>query len=219
MAGPTGSGRTVEDRLRQEYFELLPDARRVLEELETKVRHCLLPISNSLNKYERLVVTARIKDCESALGAVRRRQEGGTFDPERSELYTLTSLNDLAGVRVLTFPRARLTQVNAALQSHPMFSSWTPDPIPTAGEQLPKYHGECEVSAKVRGELQIVPMLIGLFWEIEHSAIYKPSPEFKSASREPEMDQRSKDVEFALRAFEETFERLVQRDPLRRKPR
>ena len=121
--------RTVEDRLREEYFLLLPEARRVLEELETKVRHCLLPLSSRLDKYERLLVTSRIKDCESALEALRRRQEAATFDPGRSDFYTLTSLNDLAGVRVLAFPKRRLTDANAALRGHPIFSSWTPDPV------------------------------------------------------------------------------------------
>ena len=59
--------RTIEDRLREEYFDLLPDIRRVVDELEAEVRHCLVPISLGLDKYERLVVTSRIKECESAL--------------------------------------------------------------------------------------------------------------------------------------------------------
>src|SRR3974377_339954 len=78
------SERTVEARLREEYFVFLLEAQRVLEELEAEVRHCLLPVSNRLDKYERLVVTSRIKDCESALAALRRRQEGATFDPDRA---------------------------------------------------------------------------------------------------------------------------------------
>jgi ppGpp synthetase/RelA/SpoT-type nucleotidyltranferase len=78
--------RTVEDRLREEYFLLLPKTRRVLEELEAEVRHCLLPLSGRLDKYERVVVTSRIKDCESALEALRRRQEAATFDHDRSDL-------------------------------------------------------------------------------------------------------------------------------------
>jgi len=64
---------TVEDRLREEYFELLPDIRRVVEELQAEVRHCLLPISGSLDWHEQLVVTSRFKECESALSALRRR--------------------------------------------------------------------------------------------------------------------------------------------------
>lgn len=212
--------RTVEDRLREEYFLLLPESRRVLEELETKVRHCLLPLSSRLDKYERLIVASRIKDCESALEALRRRQEAATFDPECSDLYTLTSLNDLAGVRVLAFPKARLTEANTALRGHPLFSSWTPDPVPadTEGEEplALKYYGYCEANAIVRGEIQVVPMLVGLFWEVEHSTLYKPSPQLKGVSQSLAMRQRNSEVLKALKAFEEEFELSVQRNPLRK---
>jgi hypothetical protein len=212
--------RTVEDRLREEYFLLLPETRRVLEELEAKVRHCLLPLSSRLAEYERLVVTSRIKDCESALQALRGDREAGTFDRERGDSYTLTSLNDLAGVRVLAFPKGRLTDANAALRGHPLFSSWAPDPVRADNEgEEPlalTYYGCCEASTKIRGELQIVPMLVGLFWEVEHSTIYKPSPQLKGASQSLAMKQRNSEVLKALKAFEEEFERLVQRDPLRK---
>jgi ppGpp synthetase/RelA/SpoT-type nucleotidyltranferase len=80
--------------LREEYFDLLPDIRRVVDELEAEVKHCLVSISLRLDKYERLVVTSRVKDCESAVDSLRRRQEGATFDSGRAELYSLASLND-----------------------------------------------------------------------------------------------------------------------------
>jgi hypothetical protein len=133
---------------------------------------------------------------------------------------TLNSLNDLVGVRVLAFPKSRLTQANAALRAHPLFSSWSPDPVRAdAWDEEPlalKYYGYCDASARVHGELQVVPMLVGLFWQIEHSTIYKPSPELKGVSQSLEMRERSSDVLKALKAFEEEFERLVQRDPLRK---
>jgi len=44
--------RTVEDRLREEHFDLLPDVRRVVEELESEVRHFLLPIYLKLDRFE-----------------------------------------------------------------------------------------------------------------------------------------------------------------------
>jgi len=60
-------------------------------------------------------------------------------------------------------------------------------------------------------------MLIGLFWEVEHSAIYKPSPQFKGVLAG--MDERTIKVYEVLKDFESEFERLVQRDPLRAKRR
>jgi len=58
-------------------------------------------------------------------------------------------------------------------------------------------------------------MLIGFFLDVEHSAIYKPSPELKSAIELSEIRQRKSDVLRALKAFEDEFDRLVRRDPLR----
>jgi len=208
--------RTVEDRLREEYFVLLPDARRVLEELEAEVRHCLLPLSSRLDKYERLVVTSRIKDCESALKKLR--PEGGVFDPDQADSYTLTALNDLAGVRVMVFPRSRWHEADTALRCHRFFSSWKPDPVLVDDEgEEPlafKYYGYCSRSTKFHAELQIVPMLIGLFWEVEHAAMYKPSPELKG---DPEsLEKLRREVYGSLRAFETEFERLVGGLPDRR---
>jgi ppGpp synthetase/RelA/SpoT-type nucleotidyltranferase len=203
--------RSVEDRLREEYFNLLPDIRRVAEQLETEVRYRVLPVSLKLDGHERLVVKSRIKECESAVEALRWRQEGATFDRDRPAQYTLTDLNDLAGVRVLGFPRGCLTQIDRELRGR--FPSWTSDPVPADGGDEPlafKYHGYCDdASRKVRGELQIVSMLTGLFWEVEHSAIYKPSPQLKVVARSLAMQERTQEVLKALRAFEEEFENLV----------
>jgi ppGpp synthetase/RelA/SpoT-type nucleotidyltranferase len=208
--------RSVEDQLRQEYFELLPEIRRVVEHLEAEVRHCVLPISLTLDEYERLVVTSRIKECESALDALRRRQEGATFDRDRPELYTLTSLNDLAGVRVLAFPRSRLREIDQQLRGR--FPSWEQDAVPGSyanDEPLAfKCCGYCEASQKVRGEFQVVSMLTGLFWEVEHSAIYKPTPRLKGIAGHYRMQARTLEVYKALQAFEEEFENLIRSDPL-----
>lgn len=207
--------RSIEDRLREEYFQLLPDIRRVAEQVETEVRYCLLPIARSLRRYERLVVTSRIKECVSALDSLRRRQEGATFDRDQPTLYSLASLKDLAGVRVLTFPRNRLTEVDQVLRER--FPDWQADPIPGSveGDQplAFKYHGYCEASTQVRGEFQIVSMLTGLFWQVEHSAIYKPEPRLRGVARSLAMQQRTREVLDTLRAFEEEFEALLRLDP------
>jgi ppGpp synthetase/RelA/SpoT-type nucleotidyltranferase len=210
--------RTVEDRLREEYFALLPEARRVLEELETEVRYCLLPLLDSVDKHEKLRVTSRIKDCESAVGALRRRQEGAVFDPEQPEKYSLTALKDLAGARVLAFPRKIWVEANSVLRQHPQFRLWTSDPVQSRpsgenGEPLAfKYHGYCSRNAALRAELQITPMLIGLFWEVEHSAIYKLSGQYKGVLAG--MEEHTIKVYEVLRDFESEFERLIRRDSL-----
>jgi len=202
--------RTIEDRLREEYFDLLPDIRRVREQLEAEVRFHLLTISHSLRKHERLEVMSRIKECGSAVDALRRRQEGREFDSDRPEVYTLSALRDLAGVRILAFPGGRLTEIDQVLRLR--FSSWHPDPVLDENRDVLayKYYGYCaEASRKVQGEYQVVPMLTGLFWQVEHSAIYKPDPKLKDVAKLPEMQQRTKEVQSALQKFGEEFERLV----------
>jgi ppGpp synthetase/RelA/SpoT-type nucleotidyltranferase len=202
------AARTIEDRLREEYFDLLPDIRRVAYRLETEIRHALLDLSKTLGGYERLVVTSRVKDCESALGKLRRVQEGATFDAERPERYTLATLNDLAGVRVLVFPRQRIRHVDLALRS--AFSSFEPGHIQEHDEVLAfKYRGYSKVSRKIKGEYQIMSILNGLFWEVEHSAMYKPDARLRGVAKHPGMVERRTEVHRSIKGFEEQFERLL----------
>jgi ppGpp synthetase/RelA/SpoT-type nucleotidyltranferase len=209
MAAP--ALQTISDRLRSEYSELLPEIIRVRDRLETEVRYHLLPVVERLSHYERVLVSARVKDCESAVDRLRRDAESGTFDEESPERYSLLNLRDLAGARVLVFPQSRLPEVHEALRAR--FHDWTSDPFPprtTSGFPAYKYFGHCPAaSTTVMGEVQIVPMAIGLFWELEHDALYKPSPELKGIEKDPEMQDRTTLVLDALRGFEDRFEQLV----------
>ena len=200
----------VEDLLREEYFDLLPEIRRVVWQVEAEIRCQTLPILQALKPYEQLTVKSRVKDCESAVKALRRRQEGGTFDAGKSKIYSLLDLPDLAGVRVLAFPRSRVIEADNALQS--IFQDWISDPIPDGqdGVLAPKYSGRrLDVSSRVRAEYQVVPMLIGLFWEVEHSAIYKPAPALKGRAESDPMKELNKEVVAALSRFEAEYEAFV----------
>jgi ppGpp synthetase/RelA/SpoT-type nucleotidyltranferase len=203
----------IEHRLREEYFDLLPDIRRVVWQLETEIRFRTLPILHDLKDPEQLIVKSRVKDCESALKTLARERidtahegEGRRFDPARPGDYSVLSLPDLAGVRVLVFPNRRLTEVDSLLR--PYFKDWTSKPIKDDSGAIlaPKYHGYCtDVNSQVRGEYQIVPMLLGLFWEVEHSAMYK----FRAVANSREMRDRRATVEKALASFEEGVERFL----------
>jgi ppGpp synthetase/RelA/SpoT-type nucleotidyltranferase len=84
----------------------------VADRLEAEVRYHIRLISAGLRRHERVAVKCRVKSCESALEKLRAQQEGAAFDESRPEIYTLTGLNDLAGVRVLSFPRGRLADID-----------------------------------------------------------------------------------------------------------
>lgn len=205
--------RTIEDRLREEYFDLLPEILRVVWQLEAEIRFYTLHILHDLKDPEQLLIKSRVKDCESALKSLARRRglslpgsEGRRFDPEVPEKYSLLSLEDLAGVRVLVFPKRRLSQVDSALQSH--FHNWTSKPVLDDKKAIlaPKYYGICaSASQRVMGEYQIVPMLLGLFWEVEHSAMYK----FKAVAGSKEMKKLRTNVEGSLSRFEDGVESFL----------
>lgn len=183
----------------------MPLLRRTLTAVETEVAYLLLGATLELNSYERILVRGRIKECESAVASLRRRQEGSVFDEKRPEKYTLTSLPDLVAVRVLAFPRRRLEEAERILRTR--IQGWTADPIPGGtGEPIAlKYHGHWRAGDRIRAEIQIVPLLIGLFWEIEHDAIYKPDETLRAAVRADAMKASTAGVLEALRQFEEQF--------------
>jgi hypothetical protein len=199
--------RSIEDALREEYFDIVSDIRRALLETETRVRGALLPVSLSLRRYERLIVTSRVKECDSAIDSLRRRQPLGLFDPEHVEQYSLAWLRDLAALRVMAFPQERLDDAQLALE--PLLTDWSTDPIPGVGQTDPplalKYYGKWRSDDRIITEIQIVPLLVGLFWEVEHSAIYKPTPNLHGVVRSEAVLQRRNDVLTALRFFETEF--------------
>ena len=204
--------RTVEDRLRSEYADLLPATHRVRLAIETEVQHILLPATLSLDPYERIIVRARVKECESAVDSLRRRQDFGLFDTDHPEQYSLASLPDLVGVRILTFPRRRLIEVNETLSTR--IAGWRADPISDEySDEQPiafKYTGRWNPTDHFNSEIQVVSLLIGLFWEAEHAAIYKPTPNLRGVVKSMEMRRRSAAVVAALKDFELEFGRLIE---------
>jgi ppGpp synthetase/RelA/SpoT-type nucleotidyltranferase len=205
------SGRTIDDQLRSEYFDLLPHIRRVADEVETEVRYLLIPVMRNLESHEKIVVKSRVKDCESAIDALRRRPEFFQLDNPRGEPASLRSLKDLAGVRVLAFPKQRVLEIDEALRAR--FSNWTADPVPpppgTANLLALKYHGFCSPHCQVRAEIQLISMLIGLFWEVEHGALYKPGEQLRKAEIATKMQKHYADVVRALSSFEQEFETVA----------
>lgn len=204
--------RTVEDYLRSEYVRLLPVMQRTLTAVETEVRHLLLDLTLGLHRYERVTVRARLKECESAIDALRRRQQYGVFDSDHAEQYSLTALPDLVGIRVLTFPQRRLEEARIALSSR--LRGWVADHVSAASAEADaialKYSGRWKPDDPVRSEIQLVSLLVGLFWEVEHAAIYKPSPNLRGITKSIEMKRKVAAVETALRDFELEFGRLIE---------
>ena len=91
-----------------------------------------------------------------------------------------------------------------------MFPDWSADQVEDEREvHALKYFGYCQASERIKGEYQIVSMLTGLFWEVEHAAIYKPDPRLTGIAMHRGMRDRTRAVTKALRAFEDQFEVLA----------
>jgi hypothetical protein len=58
----------------------------------------------------------------------------------------------------------------------------------------------------------VVPMLIGNFWDVEHSAMYKPAGWAKGIENDPDMKRLRAEVESSLAHFEAGFEGFVQKN-------
>jgi len=200
--------RTVEDRLREEYFTLLPSIKRAVHQLHTEVAHLLLDATLSLKHHERINIEARVKECESAIGALRRREEARQFDEDALDRYTLTRLPDLAAVRVLVFPKTLLGQVHSTLRLR--YSDWREDHVKTGKPpkiRAWKYCGHCSTTPTIQTELQVVSMLTGLFWHVEHDAFYKPQDQtIRGAVNKPSVREKAEQVYDAFEALEETLE-------------
>ncbi|MGH9600259.1 MAG: hypothetical protein ACRD27_10375 [Terracidiphilus sp.] len=207
--------REIVNGLREQYFRHLPAIWRVVWQLETEIRYRTLPVLRNLKSYEQLAIRSRVKDCESAIRSLLRRQEGNVFDLNRAEEYSILDLKDLAGVRVLAFPRERLLEADRILHECSALANWVSDPVKDeAGAELAsKRYGLCpDVSDEVYGEYQVVPMLIGLFWEVEHAAMYKPAGSAKGVERDNDMMKLRAAVGSSLADFENGFESFLKRN-------
>ena len=206
--------RTVDDRLREEYFCLAPDIKRVLHQLQTDIAYLLLQFTLNLKHHERIHVEARVKECDSAIDALRRREEARQFDEDTPERYTLKNLPDLAALRVLVFPTRRLDAVHELVCSK--YADWISDPVKIGTPpklRAWKYHGYCTTSPQVRAEIQVVPMLSGLFWQVEHDAFYKPrDPVLRGAVNKPSVREKKEAVYDAFEALEAILEHELQRN-------
>lgn len=204
--------RPVEDYLRDQYFDLLPTLRFARDELESRIRCHLVKTSRDLQKYEFIRTTSRIKDCSSAIQKLRSSCEGRFFDKSLPPgTYDLKKLDDLVGARLLAFPRQLLEVVHETLQG--VFPGWVPDhlnvPGYNANPAVYKYNGRLPEMREITVEYQVAPMLLGLFWEVEHDTLYKPAPQLKGIMQEPPLRESAEEVMRSLRHFETKFEETI----------
>lgn len=199
------SNKQIVNDLRQEYFDLKAPLYKELRHLEATVRSHLKELEYGLKEHERIDVESRIKDCDSAIDSLRRKQPGRDF--EDGKQYRLGELKDLVGVRILTFPASVMKSVNDVLSDR--YKDWLTDHDMHGDMQVYKFYQEIG-ELKIPCEIQIVSMLTGKFWDVEHSALYKPNPAYKGAIEGNfTMNRLYKDVMNKLAEFEKAFEESI----------
>lgn len=108
------------------------------------------------------------------------------------------------------FPHKLISKVDDTLRRY--FSCWKQDHIHNEDKTIiaQKYHGFIdEKHNKFTCEYQIVPMLIGLFWEVEHFAYYKPNPDLKGIKDALQMESAYQEVLKSLNKFDEIFINII----------
>lgn len=196
--------RKTEDYLREEYFSLYPQIKSATEILEIEINHALLNKIKKLKSHEKIIVTSRVKECESAIRSLKRRQEASTFDP--SKKYSLTKLKDLVGIRISVFPSNLASKIDLILKRQ--FKDWHSDPLKLAPNLIfPKYHSK--ILKNIHAEYQVVPLLIDLFWKVEHSTLYKPNPSLIGAANSLKMQALQSNVYQALQEFDLGFKEFI----------
>ena len=193
------------NELRQEYFELKASMSHEHRHLDSDARCFLKELEYSLKDHERIGVESRIKDCDSAVDSLRRKQPGRDFVD--GESYSLKQLKDLVGLRILAFPANVMEAANKIVINK--FSDWQADHKQHGAMQVYKYYRVLGVE-KIPCEIQVVSMLTGKFWDVEHSALYKPSPAFKGAIEANfQIRDLYKEVMDKLAEFEAAFEAVI----------
>lgn len=195
----------AEDYLRKEYFQLLPKMTKILLLLETRIKWYLRNNNYGLTSYQRITVESRIKECESAINSLLNKQQFCAFRDDTK--YTLKQLKDLIGVRILVFPSNLLEEVNNTIISK--LPHWESDPELVGEVKILKYRGFVERNKTIKCEIQIVPMLTGLFWEVEHFVLYKPQPQYKNTKSDPDMKKYYREVLNTFVKFEKAFEKVI----------
>ena len=200
--------RPVEDSLREEYFRLLPRMSKIAYSLETRIRYALIATVERLEPFERVDIRSRIKGFESAYNKLRVKHED--FSEKTPEKYSLCELKDIVGVRILVFPRRLVSVVNDNLNNSDI-GFFTEDPFESDEEltSAKKYYGKPDIQTNIYAEYQIVPMLIGNFWEVEHDTFYKPTPALRAAGML--MHDSVINVYRSLNAFEDQLDKLLQK--------
>lgn len=174
----------IEAKLVREYFDERPIYEKIINIAKPQIEFKLIEIRINKKPWERIEVTARVKELASALNKIRRQREGRIYE----ETDSLRMLNDMAALKIKVFPNTYLQSVDEIINN--LFHGLEADHQPPEQTDEKNYDLierlkyvvklQPEYGIDVRFEIQIVPFLLDAFIDVEHDIIYKPGEELPS---------------------------------------
>ena len=147
----------------KEYSNKIEKFKKIEEKLYFEVCHFLSDDKYNLNEFQHIEITSRIKSYSSAEKKLRNQLELTAHD--KSSIF---DLDDIIGIRISVFPLTLLRNIEKKLDEK--FKSWKKEKSCHGRYSVYKHRSNYE---KANCEIQLVPMLVGKFWDVEHSVIYK----------------------------------------------
>lgn len=193
----------IESQLQLNYLKIANELFQAKEYIEIEIKHTLKTLLLEPVHANKILISSRVKDCNSAITSLKMKEEGGVFRDDKK--YLITQLNDLVGLRISFFPLTLLERVKPQLLSYlknNFEQTVEPDDSSIGNYNIYKFRGIHNKFSKFACEIQLIPMLISKFWDVEHDAFYKPANPHDA----PPMKKAYDKVIESLYDFEKTYE-------------
>lgn len=200
----------IESQLQLEYLKIANKLYKAQEYIEIEIKHTIKTQLLKAVHANKILISSRVKDCNSAIISLKKKEEGRVFRDNKQ--YSITQLNDLIGIRVSVFPLTLLELVKTPLLDYldsNFEKQFQTDHTTIEKYDIYKYRGIHNQFSEFKCEIQLIPMLISKFWDIEHDVFYKPA----SPHDAPPMKDAYYAVINSLYNFERTYEESRYKTP------
>ncbi|MBU3955132.1 hypothetical protein KJ633_01590 [bacterium] len=157
--------------LRGEYDSNKEKYYKLLSHSKTTVKNILKNLIINSKAFEQIEVVGRIKTFERCIAKLKKAKEANYLDDE----VKLAEITDIIGIRILTFPNKYIEKIIEIIKKD------------IVGYKISKEDNKEEIDfyktyitstltgfENIQVEIQILPYLLGKYWDIEHELIYKP---------------------------------------------
>lgn len=159
--------------LRSEYDNQINKMNGLLDYYKTEIEYLIRELKLNCKKFEKIEFSSRIKTFESCITKLKKKNEANVLTEEAK----LSEVKDLIGIRMLVFPNDYIEVIKRLImRKHNKFTIEEIDEDKKKECDFIKFfvYFNIEKFNHILVEIQILPYLLGKYWDIEHSLIYKP---------------------------------------------